>query len=87
MDRAVKKEIKDEYKQHEHDTGSVEVQVALLTERIKEITAHLQTHRKDHASRRGLLMIVNKRRKLLRYLQENDNERYKKLIQRLGLRK
>lgn len=87
MDTAVKESIKEEYKLHERDTGSAEVQVALLTERIKELTAHLQTHTKDHSSRRGLIMLVNRRRRLLEYLNERDTERYKTLIARLGLRR
>ena len=87
MDQAVKAEIKDEYKRHEQDTGSVEVQVALLTTRIKELTEHLKTHKKDHSSRRGLIMMVNKRRKLLTYLRKQDDARYKALIASLGLRK
>ena len=76
-----------DYGQRDGDTGSVEVQVALLTTRINELTAHLKTHRKDHASRRGLLMMVGKRSRLLRYLTRTDRERYQALIARLGLRK
>ncbi|QBG49284.1 30S ribosomal protein S15 [Verrucomicrobia bacterium S94] len=87
MDQAVKAEIKNEFKRGEQDTGSVEVQVALLTTRIKELTEHLKTHKKDHSSRRGLIMMVNKRRKLLSYLQKKDDARYKELINKLGLRK
>lgn len=87
MDQAVKAGIKNEFKRSEQDTGSVEVQVALLTSRIKELTEHLKDHTKDHSSRRGLIMMVNKRRKLLTYLQSKDDVRYKGLIGKLGLRK
>ena len=87
MDQAVKAEVKNEYKLHEQDTGSAEVQVALLTSRIKELTEHLKLHKKDHSSRRGLIMMVNKRRKLLTYVQKKDEGRYKELISKLGLRK
>ncbi len=87
MDQAVKAEIKNEYKRSEQDTGSVEVQVALLSSRIKELTEHLQSFKKDHSARRGLIMMVNKRRKLLDYLQKKDDARYKELISKLGLRK
>lgn len=87
MDQAVKAEVKKEYKLHEQDTGSSEVQVALLTARIKELTEHLKLHKKDHSSRRGLIMMVNKRRKLLSYVQKKDDGRYKELISRLGLRR
>ena len=69
MDQVVKAEVKNEYKLHEQDTGSAEVQVALLSSRIKELTDHLKLHKKDHSSRRGLIMMVNKRRKLLTYVQ------------------
>ncbi len=87
MDQAVKAEIKNEYKRSEQDTGSVEVQVALLSSRIKELTEHLQSFKKDHSARRGLIMMVNKRRKLLNYLQKKDDARYKELISKIGLRK
>lgn len=87
MDSTTKSAIKDDYRQHERDTGSVEVQVALLTERIKELTEHLKEHKKDHSSRRGLIMLVNKRRRLLDYLNKKDNGRYHELIERLGLRR
>ena len=76
-----------EYSRCEGDTGSVEVQVALLTTRINELTEHLRTHKKDHASRRGLLKMVGKRSSLLKYLTETDRERYQALITKLGLRK
>ena len=84
---AAKAEIIDEYRQHESDTGSPEVQVALLTARINELTEHLRTHKKDHHSRRGLLMLVGKRRRLLDYLRRTDVERYRALIARLRLRR
>ena len=87
MDQALKSEIKNEFKRSEQDTGSVEVQVALLSSRIKELTEHLKSYKKDHSSRRGLIMMVNKRRKLLSYLQKKDDARYKELIGKLGLRK
>ena len=74
------------YATHEGDTGSPEVQVALLTARIRYLTEHFKTHAKDHASRRGLLKLVGQRRRLLAYLQRNDAARYKSLIERLGLR-
>jgi len=76
-----------DYRQSEADTGSPEVQVALLTKRIEELTEHLRTHEKDHHSRRGLLQMVGKRRRLLEYLRREDVERYRALIQRLGLRR
>ena len=79
--------VVDEYGTHDKDTGSPEVQVALLTERIDHLTEHLKVHTKDHHSRRGLLMMVGKRRRLLRYLQEQDVERYRALIAKTGLRR
>jgi small subunit ribosomal protein S15 len=79
--------VVDEYGTHPNDTGSPEVQVALLTERINHLTEHLKVNKKDHHSRRGLLMMVGKRRRLLRYLQEQDVERYRSLIAKLGLRR
>jgi len=79
--------VVDEYGTHDKDTGSPEVQVALLTERINHLTEHLKVHTKDHHSRRGLLMMVGKRRRLLRYLQEQDVERYRTLITKTGLRR
>ena len=87
MDTAVKATIKEEYRLHERDTGSAEVQAALLTERIKELTRHLQDHRKDHSSRRGLIMLVNRRRRHLDYLISRDSKRYRTLIESLGLRR
>jgi small subunit ribosomal protein S15 len=77
----------NDYRLHDSDTGSPEVQVALLTERINHLTAHLRVHKKDHHSRRGLLMLVGRRRRLLDYVKENDVERYRALIARLGLRR
>ncbi|MCP4590547.1 MAG: 30S ribosomal protein S15 [bacterium] len=76
-----------DYRRSDGDTGSVEVQVALLTTRINELTDHFRTHRKDHASRRGLLKMVGKRSSMLKYLSASDRERYRDLIGRLGLRK
>lgn len=76
-----------EYRLHDTDTGSPEVQVALLTGRINHLTEHLKTHKKDHHSRRGLLMLVGRRRRLLDYVRANDVERYRALIARLGLRR
>ena len=87
MDSAVKATIRKEYQQHEKDTGSVEVQVALLTKRISDLTSHLQGHKGDHNSRRGLIVMVSKRRRLLDYLRDTDLARYQKLIERLGLRR
>jgi small subunit ribosomal protein S15 len=84
---ARKTEIIDQYRRKEVDTGSPEVQVALLTARITELTEHLRQHKKDHASRRGLLMMVSKRSSLLTYLRNKDRSRYLTLISRLGLRK
>ncbi len=82
-----KSSIITEYKRDEADTGSPEVQVALLSARISELTDHFGTHKKDHHSRQGLLRMVNKRRKLLDYLKEKDQDRYAELISRLGLRR
>jgi small subunit ribosomal protein S15 len=82
-----KTQIVGEYKVHEKDTGSPEVQIALLTKRITELTEHLKTHKKDHSSRRGLLKMVGKRNSLLKYLTRKDRTRYTSIIQKLGLRK
>lgn len=87
MDKDKKLQVIQEYATHEGDTGSPEVQIALLTERINHLTDHLNDHMKDHHSRRGLLMMVGKRRSLLGYLQKVDIERYRSLIARLNLRK
>ncbi len=82
-----KQAIIERFKIHENDTGSPEVQVALLTERINQLTEHLKVHKKDFHSRRGLLKMVGQRRALLNYLRHSDPDRYRKLIQELGLRK
>jgi small subunit ribosomal protein S15 len=82
-----KREIVSKHGRDQNDTGSAEVQIALLTARINELTEHLRGHRKDHHSRRGLLMLVGKRRRLLKYLQRRDIDRYRALIQELGLRR
>jgi small subunit ribosomal protein S15 len=82
-----KAELIGKYGRADGDTGSAEVQVALLTERINELTEHLRAHRKDHHSRRGLLMLVGKRRRLLRYLESSDLDRYRTLVGELGLRR
>lgn len=87
MTKEEKQAIMAEYATHDGDTGSPEVQVAVLTKRINDLTEHLKTHKKDHHSRRGLLMMVGHRRNLLAYLQKTDIERYRSLIQRLGIRK
>lgn len=81
-----KAQIIEEYKLHEGDTGSPEVQIAILSHRINSLTEHLKTHKKDHHSRRGLFKMIGQRRGLLNYLQNNDIERYRNLIQKLGLR-
>ena len=85
--KEIKEEIVKDYQLKEGDTGSPEVQVALLTYRINDLNEHLKVHKKDHHSRRGLLKMVGQRRNLLAYLKENDLERYRTLIARLGLRK
>ena len=82
-----KKNIIEKYKLHESDTGSPEVQIAILTERINYLTGHLQEHKKDHHSRRGLLKMVGQRRALLNYLKSNSFDRYRGLIEKLGLRR
>jgi small subunit ribosomal protein S15 len=82
-----KGKIIDDYKRGEVDTGSPEVQIAILTTRINELTEHLKTHRKDHSSRRGLLKMVGTRSALLKYVRKNDIDRYRSIISRLGLRK
>ena len=87
MDVSIKAETVEKYRRNDSDTGSPEVQIALLTERIKSLTDHLMNFKKDQSARRGLIMIVNKRRKLLNYLQQQDGERYKIIISNLGLRK
>lgn len=82
-----KKQIVQDNQRHEADTGSAEVQIALLTARINHLTEHLKLHKKDHASRRGLLKMVGKRSSLLKYLSSTAAERYRQIIQKLGLRK
>ena len=81
------REIVAQFGESEQDTGSTRVQIALLTQRINDLTEHLRTHKKDHASRRGLLMLVGRRRRLLNYLQRNDLDGYRELVRELGLRK
>lgn len=87
LHRTVKAEIVSKFGRHEGDTGSPEVQVSLLTERINVLTEHFKSNKNDHHSRRGLLMLVGRRRRLLDYLKEKDVQRYRDLIARLGLRK
>ncbi|MFC5181007.1 MULTISPECIES: 30S ribosomal protein S15 [Actinomadura] len=87
LDTATKNKIISEYATTEGDTGSPEVQVALLTKRINDLTEHLKEHKHDHHSRRGLLLLVGRRRRLLKYLQNKDITRYRSLIERLGLRR
>ena len=85
--REQKQSVMDRYRTHATDTGSPEVQIAVLSERIGQLTEHFKTHQKDHGSRRGLLMLVSKRRRLLDYLKKYDSERYKTVVQKIGLRK
>ena len=87
LDAATKKQIIDEYATGDGDTGSPEVQVALLSRRISDLTEHLKEHKHDHHSRRGLLLLVGQRRRLLNYLAKKDINRYRSLIERLGLRR
>jgi small subunit ribosomal protein S15 len=87
LDTATKKQIMSEYATSEGDSGSPEVQVALLSRRISDLTEHLKEHKHDHHSRRGLLLLVGQRRRLLNYLAKTDIERYRRLIERLGLRR
>jgi len=82
-----KKEIIEQFKTHEKDTGSAEVQIALLSERIRYLTEHFKLHKRDHHSRRGLLKLVGQRRRLLNYLKENKVDRYRMVIDKLGLRR
>ncbi len=77
----------ESYQQHAGDTGSIEVQIALLTGRIKHLTEHFKKHKKDYGSKRGLLIMVGRRRRFLKYLQENDEVKYKEMLERLGLRR
>lgn len=85
--REQKQSLIDQYRTHATDTGSPEVQIAILSERIGQLTEHFKSHQKDHGSRRGLLMLVSKRRRLLDYLKKYDSERYQTVIQKLGIRK
>ena len=87
LEKERKQEVIGDFRTHDSDTGSPEVQVAILTERINHLAEHLKTHKKDHASRRGLLEMVGKRSALLKYLTKKDRQRYRQLIERLGLRK
>lgn len=87
LTKDAKTEVIGTHRRHESDTGSPQVQVAILTERINQLTEHLKTHKKDHHSRRGLLMLVGQRRRLLGYLQKKDLEGYRELIRELGLRR
>ena len=87
IDQETRERLTKDYQVHESDTGSTEVQVAVLTERIKQVTDHLRTHKKDVHSRRGLVGLVSKRRRLLKYLSQEDVNRYQSLIARLGLRR
>ncbi|MCU1285555.1 MAG: rpsO [Acidobacteriales bacterium] len=82
-----KQSVISQYRTHPTDTGSPQVQIAVLSERIGELTEHFKSHQKDHASRRGLLMMVSRRRRLLDYLKSHDSESYKDVIQKLGIRK
>jgi small subunit ribosomal protein S15 len=86
-DAETKKKIIAEYGKTEGDTGSPEVQIAMLTQRIKDLTEHLKEHKHDHHSRRGLLLLVGQRRRLLNYLQKTEIERYRSIVERLGLRR
>ena len=86
LTKELKEQIISDYKMHEGDTGSPEVQIALLTYRINSVNEHLKAHKKDHHSRRGLLKMVGQRRGLLKYLEANDIERYRSLIEKLGIR-
>jgi len=87
LSKEAKERIIAEFRQHENDTGSPEVQVAILTARINELTEHLRVHKKDHHSRRGLYKLIGQRRGLLNYLQRKDMERYRALVEKLGLRR
>lgn len=86
MDSAIKSSIKNDFQRHDKDSGSAEVQVALLTRRITDLSDHFKTHAKDFSSRRGLLRMVSRRRRLLDYLKQTDSPGYQKLVQKLGLR-
>ncbi|MBL7575100.1 small subunit ribosomal protein S15 [Peptoniphilus asaccharolyticus DSM 20463] len=86
LNKEAKTQIIEDYKLHDKDTGSAEVQIAILTNRINELNVHLKEHKKDHHSRRGLLKMVGKRRNLLRYLKNKDIDRYRELIEKLSIR-
>ena len=86
LDKDRKREIIDKYRLHDHDSGSPEVQIALLTRTIQHLTEHFKVHKKDHHSRRGLLLLVSQRRALLGYLKRRNQETYRSLIERLGIR-
>jgi len=87
MDTATKRQVEKEYQIHERDTGSSDVQIALLTHRVRELTEHLKIHKKDHSSRRGLIIMVSRRRRLLDYVKKKNYEHYQELIKSLGLRR
>jgi small subunit ribosomal protein S15 len=87
LDKSTKTNVIEEYRTHGTDTGSADVQVAILTKRINELTDHFKQHKKDHHSRRGLLKMVGRRKRLLEYIKRKDESRYAELIKRLGLRK
>ena len=87
LEKSVKTEIIEQYRVHEGDTGSPEVQIAVLTKRIRDLTEHLKVHKKDNHSRRGMYKMIGRRRNLLNYLKKNDIERYRTIIEKLGIRK
>ncbi|HEY8368837.1 MAG TPA: 30S ribosomal protein S15 [Thermodesulfobacteriota bacterium] len=87
LETARKREVIEAFRRHGTDTGSPEVQIAILSERIGYLTEHFKTHKKDHASRRGLLKLVGQRRRLLNYLRDNNADRYRAIVEKLGLRK
>ena len=87
LEKVEKKTVIEKYKTHDKDTGSPQVQIAILTERINDLTEHFKVHKKDHHSRQGLLKLVNKRRRLLEYLKEEDKAEYENIIKKLDLRK
>lgn len=87
MNKEIKKKLIQDFKQSENDTGSIELQVALLTNRIENLTLHFKSHKKDFGSKRGLYKMVSRRKKYLQYLEQNDIDKYRNLIDRLGIRK
>jgi small subunit ribosomal protein S15 len=87
LEKAVKREVINSFQRHRQDTGSPEVQVAILSKRIAELSEHFKAHAKDHHSRRGLIMMVSQRRKLLDYLKRTDDERYRKILTQLDIRR